>query len=265
MEGDTPLGGATGEPPESIAERTQRLIAEERAKEEAKAAVEKIEGSTEEELQDKQKRKDVILEHHKRLNPELDESKREAIYAATDKIDERLAVNAPLDDDDVAFLAGELGTLGLRQETEGVEKFIKAYSIPEDKIEAVKGKLPEMSEQERQDNNKKMGRIEAAAKGRAAETLRSTALKKGAEAQTNIDRLLAEANKEGDQGKVEELTKHKKRASSLLGKVQEIFTVGEQGREWAARVGKILYWAFIIMFLFIIWEMNAFNKMGRTK
>jgi hypothetical protein len=92
----------------------------------------------------------------------------------------------------------------------------------------------------------------AAVKGGVAETVKNAA-------ERGKDRAMDTINSNDNLNDEEKLSWREK-IEGLYTRVTDMFAPGETGRDWSRRIGKTLYWSMIIVFIFVIWEMNMINK-----
>ena len=217
---------------------------------------------------EKTKQEDIV-ELTNDAAPGLSKEMRNTVVETKAAIDTRIAdktgaEGVVLDATDIDFLANKFSVMGFRQETEDIDSVLKANNIPDKDITAIKAKLRKTDDTDRK--NKEMSDGEATIKGNIAKQIAKSAesTAKGAEdnLQKELDKLdLADPK---FQEKKEDIEQRKMEVAGLFTRFKQMFADGEPGKEWAIKIGKTLYYAFIIMFLFLIWEMNAIGKLGRT-
>jgi hypothetical protein len=257
-------GEGTPHPKESKAEKS--------APERAEAAVDGVDKaareSSDEELVDKEKKNAAVIDVIAKITPEFDghTDKREAYVSAASTILNDIGEQTGLGEDD----ARKYGDTLVAAEFNRVqaEKFLNsATKLDPDAKEKVLSRFPTMSDEEREKAEKKdkMSPREAIVKGKIADVMKSKMEKTEEKVQDDLDKGIEEANRAGDPEKAHELMRRRGRVNHLMNRFKEIFTDRETGKQWAEGVGKVLYYLFIIAFLFIIWEMNAMNKLGRSK
>jgi len=199
--------------------------------------------------------------------PGLSKEDRESIIKSKAEVDELIATKTgsngvELTDGDIDVLASKFSSMGFRNDSEGVDSFIKSNNIPDKYISAIKAKMRGTDDSDRQKSE--MSVAEATMKGKVADQMKATVESTQERVQKDLDKGIEDATKGGDYKKAAELTKQKISVSSMLNRFRGMFADGERGKEWSIRVGKVLYYAFIVSFLFLIWEMNAIGKLGRS-
>lgn len=199
-----------------------------------------------------------------------EEERTHHITTITDLYNKLSDKTATISEADIDTFAQELTSLKFRRDSEGnidadILRFFPKLS-PQQR-EAIIAKLPEITPAEKADRES-VSESEAEKRDATINALGATAQTIGETGMQELDRDIESLNDSTDpqdKEKLALLNARKSKMNGLLTRVKDFFAEDTPGRKWAIRLGKIGYISLITLFLIIILEMNAINKMTRRK
>lgn len=264
-------GGAEHQPsPEEMEAFAAAMAASEQAKAAGEAREDRMEDPENEKFLDEQAKEDLISST-KLLIPEseLNDQEREARVSKLTDLYESEEVN-------IDQFAQELVGLGFRREAEGdTEPFLDGTllrffpNLTEEQRNAIKEKLPRITEQEKRDRANISDReadMMAATATHLGQKAEATGEKVNATIQAELDKLPPEGTGTPEQEAIrKELKNSQGRVNRLISRVTDFFGPETPGRNWARKIGKTLYFSLLALALVIILEMNLINKAAARK